>query len=68
MAVLRIGAFARRASVTIKTLRYYERAGPLREAYVRFGADQRGYQLPKRFIASTVAEYRTELQLPFAQA
>jgi len=43
-------------------------AGPLREAYVRFGADQRGYELPKRFIASTVAEYRTELQIPFAQA
>jgi DNA-binding transcriptional MerR regulator len=43
-------------------------AGPLREAYIRFGADQRGYQLPKRFIASTVAEYRTELQMPFAQA
>lgn len=42
-------------------------AGPLREAYVRFGADQRGYQLPKRFIASTIADYRTELQIPFAQ-
>jgi DNA-binding transcriptional MerR regulator len=40
-------------------------AGPLRESYIRFGADQEGYRLPKRFVASTVAEYRTELQIPF---
>jgi DNA-binding transcriptional MerR regulator len=43
-------------------------AGPVRETYLRFGADQRGYQLPKRFIASTVSEFRTELQVPFADA
>ncbi len=41
--------------------------GPLRETYLRFGADQRGYKLPKHFIASTSAEYRTELQVPFAE-
>ena len=39
-------------------------AGPLREAYLRFGADEHGYRLPKRFIARSVREYRTELQLP----
>lgn len=39
-------------------------AGPLRETYCRFGADQRGYQLPGRFIARSVSEYRTELQVP----
>jgi DNA-binding transcriptional MerR regulator len=43
-------------------------AGPLRESYIRFGADQKGYRLPKRFVASTVAEYRTELQVPFFDA
>jgi DNA-binding transcriptional MerR regulator len=39
-------------------------AGPLREAYLRFGADQRGYRLPKRFVARSVGENRTELQVP----
>lgn len=38
--------------------------GPLRETYLRFGADQQGYRLPKRFVARSVGEYRTELQLP----
>ncbi|MBV8743236.1 MAG: MerR family transcriptional regulator [Sinobacteraceae bacterium] len=41
--------------------------GPLRETYLRFGADQRGYKLPRHFIASTSAAYRTELQVPFAE-
>jgi DNA-binding transcriptional MerR regulator len=39
-------------------------AGPLREAYLRFGADQRGYRLPSRFLARSIGEYRTELQVP----
>jgi len=43
-------------------------AGPLREAYCRFGADLRGDRLPKRFLASTVADYRTELQVPVLDA
>jgi DNA-binding transcriptional MerR regulator len=38
--------------------------GPLRETYLRFGADQQGYRLPKRFVACSIGEYRTELQLP----
>jgi len=41
-------------------------SGPLRETYYRFGADQKGYRLPKRFIARSVEEYRTELQVPIA--
>lgn len=39
-------------------------SGPLRESYCRFAADQHGYQLPKRFMARSVSEYRTELQVP----
>ena len=38
-------------------------AGPLRETYLRFGADQQGYRLPERFLAREVAEYRTQLQV-----
>jgi DNA-binding transcriptional MerR regulator len=65
------GSYSRAPSVfqTIKRwmrIRGVRTAGPIRETYLRFGADQRGYQLPKRFITSTVAEYRTELQVPFA--
>jgi DNA-binding transcriptional MerR regulator len=37
--------------------------GPLRETYLRFGADQQGYRLPERFLARDVAEYRTQLQV-----
>jgi DNA-binding transcriptional MerR regulator len=39
-------------------------AGPLRESYIRFGADQRGYRLPARFLANSEADFKTELQLP----
>jgi DNA-binding transcriptional MerR regulator len=41
--------------------------GPLRETYVRFGADQLGYALPKRMITEKVADYRTVLQLPIVR-
>src|SRR3569833_2953392 len=44
MAVLRIGAFARRAAVTIKTLRYYERAGVFLPAYVDPHSGYRYYE------------------------
>lgn len=44
-----------------------EAIGPLRETYLRFGADQRGYQLPRRFLASSVTDYRTVLQVPVAR-
>lgn len=39
-------------------------AGPLREVYHRFGADQRGYRLPPRMLAADAADYLTELQIP----
>jgi DNA-binding transcriptional MerR regulator len=38
--------------------------GPIREVYLRFGADQQGYTLDPRFLVSSVAQYRTELQIP----
>jgi len=38
--------------------------GPLRESYIRFGADPRGYRLPTRFLAKSEADFKTELQLP----
>jgi DNA-binding transcriptional MerR regulator len=38
--------------------------GPVRETYLRYGADQRGYRLPRSHLADSVAEYRTELQVP----
>jgi DNA-binding transcriptional MerR regulator len=41
-------------------------AGALREVYLRYGADQRGYRLPARVLARSEAEYQTELQIPLA--
>lgn len=41
-------------------------AGPLREIYHRFGADQIGYSLPPHRLAASSAEYVTELQVPIA--
>jgi DNA-binding transcriptional MerR regulator len=38
--------------------------GPLRETYLRFGADQVGYSLPGRMTTKNVADYRTVLQVP----
>jgi len=43
-------------------------AGPVRETYLRFGAAQRGYALPPLLLASGVAEYETELQVPIRGA
>jgi DNA-binding transcriptional MerR regulator len=42
----------------------YAVAGPLREVYLRFGADNEGYELPPVYLAHGAAEYVTELQLP----
>jgi DNA-binding transcriptional MerR regulator len=42
-------------------------AGPLREVYLRFSADQDGYRLPSAFLAATANELVTELQLPVAR-
>jgi DNA-binding transcriptional MerR regulator/effector-binding domain-containing protein len=38
--------------------------GPLREVYVRFGADQIGYRLPARWLATSSADFVTEIQAP----
>jgi DNA-binding transcriptional MerR regulator len=43
-------------------------AGAIREVYLRYGADQRGYTLSPRVIAEREADYRTELQIPLASA
>jgi DNA-binding transcriptional MerR regulator len=43
-------------------------AGAVREVYLRYGADQRGYTLPTRVLARSEADYRTELQIPVAGA
>ncbi|WP_165793900.1 MerR family transcriptional regulator [Hyphococcus luteus] len=39
-------------------------AGPFREIFHRFGADQDGYSLPARMTASPREAYLTELQIP----
>jgi DNA-binding transcriptional MerR regulator len=39
-------------------------AGPIREVYLRFGADQRGYTLDPRFLTDDPRQYRTELLIP----
>jgi DNA-binding transcriptional MerR regulator len=44
----------------------YTAAGPLREVYLRFGADNEGYSLPPVYLAFDAASYVTELQLPIA--
>ena len=42
----------------------YRLAGSIREVYLRFGADGLGLDLPANFLASSVEQYVTELQLP----
>ena len=39
-------------------------AGPMREVYHRFGADQKGYRLPAAVLAKNQREFRTELLMP----
>ena len=46
----------------------YAAGGPIREAYLRFGADLDGYSLPEGHLAATTAEYVTELQVPVTRA
>ena len=43
-------------------------AGPLREIFHRFGADQTGYRLPAAFTTSNRDEYITELLLPVSSS
>jgi len=45
----------------------YRIAGPLREAYLRFGADLEGYDLPEAYLADSAAEFVTELQIPVSK-
>ena len=54
-------------------IRWLERSGlrvsgPWREVYHRFGADQRGYRLPARRVATVSAQFVTELQVPAEEA
>jgi effector-binding domain-containing protein len=44
----------------------YTIAGPTRELYLRFGADQVDYTLPVGYLATNDADYVTELQIPVA--
>lgn len=39
-------------------------AGPMREIYHRFGADQEGYSLPGKMLAERTHQYVTEVSLP----
>ena len=41
-------------------------AGPMREVYHRFGADQEDYALPAKMLARHHIEFLTELQLPIS--
>ena len=40
--------------------------GPIRESYIRFGAEMRGYRLPTKVVVDNEIDYRTELQLPIS--
>jgi DNA-binding transcriptional MerR regulator/effector-binding domain-containing protein len=42
--------------------------GPLREVYWRYGADQKGYSVPKSQLARAPADYLTEIQIPIADS
>ena len=42
--------------------------GPMREVYQRFAADQDGYTLPRRVLATSTADLVTRVQLPIAVA
>lgn len=45
----------------------YEVAGPMREVYLRFGADNQGYVLPAAYLAAETGEFVTELQIPVSK-
>ena len=42
----------------------YKIIGPTREVFLRFGANQDNYELPKAYIAHSAAEFVTEIQIP----
>ena len=43
-------------------------AGPIREVYLRYGADGLGFDLPPTYVAADQKEYVTELQLPIEKS
>ena len=67
------GSYAQTRSLRPRMRRWLERSGlrpsgPWREVYHRFGADQRGYRLPARRLATAPAQFVTELQMPAEEA
>lgn len=65
------GGYDQTATLYGSMLHWMERsglriAGPLREVYHRFGADQTGYRLPSHVLAASSKDYVTELQVPVA--
>jgi DNA-binding transcriptional MerR regulator len=49
-------------------LNNYAIAGPMREVFLRFGANQEGYVLPESYVTAHAAEWVTELQVPIARS
>ena len=45
-------------------LNHYAIAGPMRECFLRFGANQMGYSLPESYVTEQANELVTELQVP----
>jgi DNA-binding transcriptional MerR regulator len=43
---------------------HYRMAGPIREVYLRYGADGLGFDLPPTYLGQDSNQYVTELQLP----
>jgi DNA-binding transcriptional MerR regulator len=67
------GAYTQTAPLHARMLRWLRRsglraAGPAREVYHRFGADQRGYRLPARRLATAPEQFVTEFQIPAEEA
>ncbi|HXY76329.1 MAG TPA: MerR family transcriptional regulator [Steroidobacteraceae bacterium] len=73
-AVLRFaGSYAQAPRLYERLLEWMDQAGTqiggaIRETYLRFGAEQEGYTLPAELLATRVADYETELQIPLAAA
>lgn len=42
---------------------HYQMTGPIREVYLRYGADNLNFELPQTYLADDANEYVTELQL-----
>ena len=67
------GSYTQTRSLHGRMVRWLERSGmrptgPLREVYHRFGADQRGYQLPAKRLTAQPDQFVTELQVPAEEA